>query len=239
MGYYPNIYNRFRLDASHRMTDTELAAFEAARAAEEPVYTPYTGSVSSVSGGRLPLRIPFRTKTAAQCRAIAKQYGARFDPSTKEWYLPDMGGTTVERDAIAALNRFRLVAPAAGAVPRSIPQSGSHPANRASHRMKPMSSTPRSGFVTSHDGFCVEFPNGWMISVICDNPNQGAAKNTQDTMECAIWTGTEWQVFQSTGNPVRTVTPVEFASVLAYVAAQPAGVAVVTAGAAVASPLQR
>lgn len=212
--------NRFSLQAAHRMTDTELAAVEAARAAEEPAYTSHTGSVS---GARLPLRIPFRTKTAAQCRAIAKQYGARFDPATKEWYLPNMGGTAVELAAIAALNRFRLVAPAAGAVPRSIPHTGSHPANRASHGMKPMSATPRSGFVTSHDGFCVEFPNGWMISVICDNPNQGNGKNTQDTMECAIWTGTEWQVFQSTGSPVRTVTPVEYASVLAYVAAQPVG----------------
>ena len=233
MGYYTKngVYNRFRLDASHRMTDTELAAVESARAVEEPVYTPYTGGVS---GARLPLRIPFRTKTAAQCRAIAKQYGARFDPATKEWYLPNMGGTSVELDAIAALNRFRLVAPAAGAVPRSIPHTGSHPANRASmsdmsHRAKPH--TPRSGFVTSRDGFCVEFPNGWMISVICDNP-KCEPKNTQDTMECAIWTGTEWQVFQSTGNPVRTVTPVEFASVLAYVAAQPAGLST-------ASPLQR
>jgi hypothetical protein len=227
MGYYDeDRFQRWRIthaQRSHRMTDTELAAFEAARAVEDPTYTPYTGVVG---GARLPLRLPFRTKTAATCRAIAKQYGARFDPTVKVWYLPDMGGSAVEQDAIAALNRFRLIAPGAGTVPQS--------AQRAL-RSAACSKTPsrRSGFVTAADGFCVEFPNGWMISVLCDceNPTEREpytepylkSQNKQDTMQCAIWTGTEWQNFQSTGKPVRTVTPTEFASVLAYVSAQPAG----------------
>lgn len=209
MGYYGRttygVQNRFRV----ALSDGERAQLETARAAEAPGYTPY--NYTAPLTGRLVLSIPFRTKTASLCRAAAKEWGARFDPQTKEWYLPT-GGTN-EAVAVAALNRFRLIAPAAGAVPRS--------------SAKPIGVSVGSGsalstFCAANDGFCVTFPNGWMLALSTGNGNHQTPSVDTQTLQCAIWTGTEWMNFESTGKRTRSVTPVEYVSVLAWVASQTA-----------------
>jgi hypothetical protein len=209
MGYYGRtnygVQNRFRV----ALSDGERAQLETARAAEAPGYTPY--NYTAPLTGRLVLSIPFRTKTASLCRAAAKEWGARFDPQTKEWYLP--AGGTNEAVAVAALNRFRLIAPAAGAVPRS--------------SAKPIGVSVGSGsalstFCAANDGFCVTFPNGWMLALSTGNGNPQTPSVDAQTLQCAIWTGTEWMLFESTGKRTRSVTPVEYVSVLAWVASQTA-----------------
>jgi hypothetical protein len=209
MGYYGRTtygsQNRFCV----ALSDGEMAQLETARAAEAPGYTPY--NYTAPLTGRLVLSIPFRTKTASLCRAAAKEWGARFDPQTKEWYLPT-GGTN-EAVAVAALNRFRLIAPAAGAVPRS--------------SAKPIGVSVGSGsslstFCAANDGFCVTFPNGWMLALSTGNENHQTPCKDAQTLQCAIWTGKEWMHFESTGKWTRTVTPAEYVSVLAWVASQTA-----------------
>lgn len=209
MGYYGRtnygVQNRFRV----ALSDGERAQLETARAAEAPGYTPYNYTASLTE--RLVLSIPFRTKTASLCRAAAKEWGARFDPQTKEWYLP--AGGTNEAVAVAALNRFRLIAPAAGAVPRS--------------SAKPIGVSVGAGsalstFSTANDGFAAMFPNGWMIALSTGNENHQTPCKDAQTLQCAIWTGKEWMHFESTGKWTRTVTPAEYVSVLAWVASQTA-----------------
>ena len=209
MGYYGRTtygsQNRFCV----ALSDGEMAQLETARAAEAPGYTPY--NYTAPLTGRLVLSIPFRTKTASLCRAAAKEWGARFDPQTKEWYLPT-GGTN-EAVAVAALNRFRLIAPAAGAVPRS--------------SAKPIgvsvgAGSAHSNFCAANDGFCVTFPNGWMLALSTGNENHQTPCKDAQTLQCAIWTGKEWMHFESTGKWTRTVTPAEYVSVLAWVASQTA-----------------
>ena len=209
MGYYGRTtyggQNRFRV----ALSDGERADLETARAAEAPGYTPY--NYTAPLTGRLLLSIPFRTKTASLCRAAAKECGARFDPQTKEWYLPT--GKTNEAAAVAALNRFRLIAPAAGAVPRSSAKpSGVVVGSGSSH----------STFSTANDGFAAMFPNGWMIALSTGNENHQTPCKDAQTLQCAIWTGKEWMHFESTGKWTRTVTPAEYVSVLAWVASQTA-----------------
>ena len=209
MGYYGRTnyggQNRFCV----ALSDGERAQLETARAAEASGYTPYNYTAPLTE--RLLLSIPFRTKTASLCRAAAKEWGARFDPQAKEWYLPT-GGTN-EAVAVAALNRFRLIAPAAGAVPRS--------------SAKPVgvsvgSGSAHSTFCAANDGFCVTFPNGWMLALSTGNENHQTPSVDAQTLQCAIWTGKEWMHFESTGKWTRTVTPAEYVSVLAWVASQTA-----------------
>ena len=212
MGYYGRTtynygsQNRFRV----ALSDGELAQLETERAAEAPGYTPYDYTAPLTE--RLLLSIPFRTKTASRCRAAAKECGARFDPQTKEWYLHPQPRLH-EAKAVAALNRFRLIAPAAGAVPRS--------------SAKPTgvcvgSGSALSTFCAANDGFCVTFPNGWMLALSTGNGNHQTPCKDAQTLQCAIWTGTEWMNFESTGKRTRTVTPAEYVSVLAWVASQTA-----------------
>ena len=212
MGYYGRTtynygsQNRFRV----ALSDGELAQLETERAAEAPGYTPYDYTAPLTE--RLLLSIPFRTKTASRCRAAAKECGARFDPQTKEWYLHPQPRLD-EAKAVAALNRFRLVAPAAGAVPRS--------------SAKPTGVSVGSGsalstFSTANDGFAAMFPNGWMLALSTGNENHQTPCKDAQTLQCAIWTGTEWMHFESTGKRTRTVTPAEYVSVLAWVASQTA-----------------
>ena len=212
MGYYGRTnyggQNRFCV----ALSDGERAQLETARAAEAPGYTPYNYTASLTE--RLVLSIPFRTKTASLCRAAAKEWGARFDPQTKEWYLP--AGGTNEAKAVAALNRFRLIAPAAGAVPRSSTSS-----------TKPTgvvvgAGSAHSTFSTANDGFSAMFPNGWMIALSTGNGNHQTPSVDAQTLQCAIWTGKEWMHFESTGKWTRSVTPAEYVSVLAWVASQTA-----------------
>ena len=212
MGYYGRTtynygsQNRFRV----ALSDGELAQLETERAAEAPGYTPYDYTAPLTE--RLLLSIPFRTKTASRCRAAAKECGARFDPQTKEWYLHPQPRLD-EAKAVAALNRFRLIAPAAGAVPRS--------------SAKPIgvsvgSGSAHSTFSAANDGFAAMFPNGWMIALSTGNENHQTPCKDAQTLQCAIWTGKEWMHFESTGKWTRTVTPAEYVSVLAWVASQTA-----------------
>lgn len=202
MGYYGRTYMA--------LSDGEQTQLETERAAEAPCYTPYSHTAPLTE--RLVLSIPFRTKTASRCRTAAKVCGARFDPQTKEWYLP--AGKTNEGAAVAALNRFRLIAPAAGAVPRS--SASAKPTFCAAP------GSAHSNFSTANDGFAAMFPNGWMIALSTGNDNHQTPCKDAQTLHCAIWTGTEWMLFESTGKRTRTVTPAEYVSVLAWVASQTA-----------------
>ena len=211
MGYYGRTYNygsqnRFRV----ALSDGELAQLETERAAEAPGYTPYDYTAPLTE--RLLLSIPFRTKTASRCRAAAKECGARFDPQTKEWYLHPQPRLH-EAKAVAALNRFRLIAPAAGAVPRSSTKPTGVVVGAGS---------AHSTFSTANDGFAAMFPNGWMIALSTGNGNHQTPCKDAQTLQCAIWTGKEWMHFESTGKRTRTVTPAEYVSVLAWVASQTA-----------------
>lgn len=209
MGYYGRTnyggQNRFCV----ALSDGERAQLETARAAEAPGYTPYNYTAPLTE--RLVLSIPFRTKTASLCRAAAKEWGARFDPAAKEWYLP--AGGTHRAAAVAALNRFRLIAPAAGAVPRSSTKPTGVVVGAGS---------ANSTFSTANDGFAAMFPNGWMIALSTGNDNHQTPCKDAQTLQCAIWTGKEWMHFESTGKWTRTVTPAEYVSVLAWVASQTA-----------------
>ena len=212
MGYYGRTtynygsQNRFRV----ALSDGELAQLETERAAEAPGYTPYNYNEPLTE--RLLLSIPFRTKTASRCRAAAKECGARFDPQTKEWYLHPQPRLD-EAKAVAALNRFRLVAPAAGAVPRSSAKPTGVVVGAGS---------AHSTFSTANDGFAAMFPNGWMLALSTGNENHQTPCKDAQTLQCAIWTGKEWMHFESTGKWTRTVTPAEYVSVLAWVASQTA-----------------
>jgi len=210
MGYYGRTtygsQNRFRV----ALSDGELAQLETERAAEAPGYTPYNHTAPLT--GRLLLSIPFRTKTASRCRAAAKECGARFDPQTKEWYLPT--GKTNEAAAVAALNRFRLIAHE-----WRVPRSSAKPTAPV---VSVGSGSAHSTFCTANDGFAVTFPNGWMLVVTTEKGNYETPCTDARTLKCAIWTGTEWMLFESTGKRTRTVTPAEYVSVLAWVASQTA-----------------
>jgi len=215
MGYYGRTtysQNRFRL----ALSDGERTQLETERAAEASDYTPYNHTAPLTE--RLVLSIPFRTKTASRCRAAAKECGARFDPQTKEWYLPI--GKTNEAAAVAALNRFRLIAPATGAVPRS--SASVKPTDVCNRFVLGDGTYAYSTFSTANDGFAATFPNGWMIALSTGNGNHQTPSTDAQTLQCAIWTGTEWMLFESNGKRTRTVTPAEYVSVLAWVASQTA-----------------
>lgn len=236
MGYYGRTtygysgQNRFRV----ALSDSELSQLETARSAEVPDYTPY--NYTAPLKGRLVLSVPFRTKTASMCRTAAKMCCARFDPATKEWYLPT--GTTNEAKAVDSLNRFRLIAPSMVIDPLA-PSTGAVPRSSATSA-KPTdlvvgSGSSHSTFCTTNDGFAVTFPNGWMLVLSTGKGNIQTPCTDAQTLECAIWTGTEWMQFESNGKRIRTVTPAEYLSVLAWVASQ---TAVPGATAAPANPVR-
>jgi hypothetical protein len=152
----------------------------------------YTPNRNWTPGTRVTLNIPFRTKTAVLARGVAKHLGARFDPAKKEWYHPSPSAECMEE-----LHRYRLVD---NSYTTAVPPTGT------------------GRFTTNPTGFSLAFSNGWILSVRLPRSCRGS---TSEHMDCAIWTGTAWQKFSSTGCDTKSVSPEEFVSISQYVSIQP------------------